>query len=140
MQYIEKGSGDPDGGKALFLPTVPFPQNLTPGPMAISDMANAFGVTHRTLHFYEEKGLIQADRIGSMRVYPPRQVHVMAVVNLCRETGMPIAQIQDLLADLGRTGSQSEADTVFREALLARKRELTAHQSIIRRQMQQVND
>ncbi len=123
-----------------FLPTIPFPQNIPPQTMAISDMANVFGVTHRTLHFYEEKKLIEADRIGTMRVYSGRQVHVMAVVNLCRETGMPIAQIQELMAELAATKEQNEADKIFHAALLARKRELTANQSIIRRQMQQINE
>lgn len=140
MTPSERMAGLAAEGHASFLPAVPFPPNIKPGPMAISEMANVFGVTHRTLHFYEEKGLISAERIGAMRVYTPRQVHVMAVVNLCRETGMPIAQIQDLLSDLAQVDTQSDADRLFRETLMARKRELTASQSIIRRQMQQIND
>lgn len=142
MHYTEKLSNQPGSlvCETFFLPSIPLPSNVKPGPMAISDMANVFGVTHRTLHFYEEKKLIAADRIGAMRVYSPRQVHVMAVVNLCRETGMPIAQIQEMMAELAEGRDQTDADRIFRETLLARKRELTASQSIIRRQMQQIND
>ncbi len=103
-------------------------------------MANAFGVTHRTLHFYEEKGLLSAARVGPMRVYGPDEIQQMAVVNTCRETGMPVAVIQELLEALASADSQDEADGIFRAAMIARKRELTAQQSTIRRQMQQINE
>lgn len=129
------------GRKSIrFLPATPLPENLPTGRLAIADMANAFGVTHRTLHFYEEKGLLTAARVGPMRVYGPQEIQQMAVVNTCRETGMPVAVIQELLEQLSAAASQEEADAVFRAAMTARKRELAAQQSTIRRQMQQVNE
>ncbi|WP_281431853.1 MerR family transcriptional regulator [Rhizobium setariae] len=103
-------------------------------------MANMFGVTHRTLHFYEEKRLLRPKRLGAMRVYEPRQVQIMATINLCREIGMPVAQIQELLAELADTATQSECDRVFHAALESRKKELIADESLIRRQMQQINE
>ena len=80
-------------------------------------MANAFGVTHRTLHFYEEKGLISADRIGLMRVYGLNDVLRMAVINICRETGMSIAVIQELMDELRKAETQEAAKHMFRDAL-----------------------
>lgn len=127
-------------GGTEFFPAIPLPQKIPGKPVAIADMANIFGVTHRTLHFYEEKKLLQADRIGAMRVYGPHQIRTMALINLCRETGMAIVQIQELLAELAEAGSQTEADTIFRNALLARKRELVSSESLIRRQMQQIGE
>jgi DNA-binding transcriptional MerR regulator len=103
-------------------------------------MANAFGVTHRTLHFYEEKGLISANRIGLMRVYGQDDVMRMAVITVCRDTGMPIAVIQELMDELRNADSQEAAETIFREALQVRKRELTAEMSTLHRQLQQVGD
>nr|WP_314084759.1 MerR family transcriptional regulator [uncultured Shinella sp.] len=123
-----------------YLPVTPLPENLPAGRLAIADMANAFGVTHRTLHFYEEKGLLKAARVGPMRVYGPEEIQQMSVVNTCRETGMPVAVIQELLERLSSAESQDEADTIFRTAMTARKRELVAQQSTIRRQMQQINE
>jgi DNA-binding transcriptional MerR regulator len=122
-----------------YLPAFPLQQRLPARPIAIADMANMFGVTHRTLHFYEEKKLLHADRIGAMRVYGPHQVKIMALINLCRETGMAIAQIQDLFGELEGIRSQEEANAILRNALAARKRELVSGESLIRRQMQQVN-
>lgn len=103
-------------------------------------MANAFGVTHRTLHFYEEKNLIAAGRAGLMRVYDRRQAARMAIVNACRETGMPVAVIQELMEALDQARSQDEADTAFLQALETRKRELTAEQSTVLRQMHRLNE
>ncbi len=123
-----------------FLPAAPLPDDLPEGRLAIADMANVFGVTHRTLHFYEEKGLLTAARVGPMRVYGPAEIQQMAVVNTCRETGMPVAVIQELLGDLSGAESQQEADEIFRTAMIARRRELAAQQSTIRRQMQQINE
>jgi DNA-binding transcriptional MerR regulator len=134
-------SGDSEStGDAQFLPGVPLPQKIPTKPVAIADMANLFGVTHRTLHFYEEKKLLQPSRIGAMRVYSPRQVKVMALINLCRETGMPVLQIQDLLTELSEAGSQQECDEIFRVALTSRKKELMSDESLLRRQMQQINE
>ena len=129
-----------DNSDARFLPAIPLPKRLPSKPIAIADMANFFGVTHRTLHFYEEKKLLQPSRIGAMRVYAPREVKVMALVNLCRETGMPIVQIQELLLELNETETQVDCDRIFRDALSNRRKELTADESLIRRQMQQINE
>ena len=137
----KKADGRSSARKSIrFLPIAPLPVNLPEGRLAIADMANAFGVTHRTLHFYEEKGLLTAARVGPMRVYGPDEIQQMAMVNTCRETGMPVAVIQELLERLSTAESQEEADGVFRNAMAARKRELVAQQSTIRRQMQQINE
>lgn len=121
-----------------FLPFVKIPEDLPQGPIAIADMANAFGVTHRTLHFYEEKNLIRAGRIGLMRVYSQSDAHRLAIITLCREVGMPIAVIQELLEELAGTTSQQECEAIFMNALMIRKRELIAGLSTVHRQMQQI--
>lgn len=123
-----------------YLPATAVPPDLPSGPIAIADMANAFGVTHRTLHFYEEKGLLSAGRIGLMRVYTHQAAIQMAVVNTCREIGMPVAVIQELMDLLHGAHTQEEADEIFRDALLVRRRELLASLSTVRRQMQQITE
>jgi DNA-binding transcriptional MerR regulator len=125
-------------GPSGFLPRLPIPYHGTDDRLAIAEMAEAFGVTHRTLHFYEEKGLLSAARMGSMRVYDEAHIRRMAVINACREIDMPIAAIQELMAGLDSAESQAEADRLFETALQARRRELAAQQSILRRQMQRI--
>lgn len=121
-----------------YLPQIPLPGELPAEPVAIADMANMFRITHRTLHFYEEKGLIKAGRVGLMRVYSHADISRMALINACREIGMPVAIIQELMEELAAAGSQEAASAIFQQALVARKRELIAALSTIRRQMQQI--
>lgn len=137
-QFFAEQADDPDD--VYFLPTIPLPKRLPNKPIAIADMANLFGVTHRTLHFYEEKKLLQPSRMGAMRVYAPHQVKLMALVNLCRETGMPIVQIQELLMELSDAATQSDCDRTFRKSMSDRKKELMADESLLRRQMQQISE
>jgi DNA-binding transcriptional MerR regulator len=137
-----RGTGMPSiaAEKTGFLPDVQLPSNLPTKDIAIAEMANAFGVTHRTLHFYEEKHLIAAGRSGLMRVYDRKQAARMAIVNACRETGMPVAGIQDLMEAFDQACSQDEADNLFLQALETRRRELTSEQSTVYRQMHRINE
>jgi DNA-binding transcriptional MerR regulator len=138
---LEPGDGfkKPGSGSMRFLPDVQIPSNLPSTAIGIADMANAFGVTHRTLHFYEEKNLIRAGRAGLMRVYDRVQVARMAIINACRETGMPVAVIQELMEELDGAVTKEHAEKIFLQALDTRRRELTAEQSTILRQMHRVN-
>ncbi|MDO9418770.1 MerR family transcriptional regulator [Pararhizobium sp.] len=130
----------PEQDSIPFLPFLPLPSNLPPRQIAIAEMADAFGVTHRTLHFYEEKGLMTATRLGTMRVYDMSHARRMAVINACREIDMPIAVLQELMQSLSLADSQQQAEAAFYSALQARKRELTAQQSNLRRQMQKISE
>jgi len=123
-----------------FLPDISLPSSLPAEPVPIADMANIFGVTHRTLHFYEEKALLTSKRIGQMRVYSHRNVQRMAVINVCREVGISVASITEIMEKLVRSRSQEEADDIFRDALRQRKRELTAELSTLQRQAQQIEE
>ena len=123
-----------------FLPDISLPSSLPAEPVPIADMANIFGVTHRTLHFYEEKALLTSKRIGQMRVYSHRNVQRMAVINVCREVGISVASITEIMEKLVRSLSQEEADDIFRDALRQRKRELTAALSTLQRQAQQIEE
>lgn len=137
LQPITTTSGQ--SGMDMIFPDIVLLKEPPKDPVAIADMAEFFGVTHRTLHFYEEKGLIKAQRIGLMRVYGRNEVARMALINICREVGMPISVIQDLFDTLSTATSKSEANLILEETLLARRRELAANLSTVHRQLQQLN-
>ena len=131
---------DPGGRQPIirFMPQIAAPAKLPVAPLAIADMAEAFGVTHRTLHFYEEKGLLTPERLGTMRVYNEQSIQRMAVINACREVGVPLSSIQELMLALETASSQEEADRHFRNLLDTRRRELTSDVSTLHRQIQQI--
>jgi DNA-binding transcriptional MerR regulator len=126
-------------GMEMIFPDIVLLKPPPKEPVAIAEMAEFFGVTHRTLHFYEEKGLLKAQRIGLMRVYGRNEVARMALINICREVGMPVSVIQDLFDTLSAATSKSEANMILEETLLARRRELAANLSTVHRQLQQLN-
>ncbi|MCO5730241.1 MerR family transcriptional regulator [Rhizobium sp. SSA_523] len=123
---------------AGFLPDIARPLPASEAPLAIADMADLFGVTHRTLHFYEEKMLITAQRFGQMRVYDGETIRRMAVICACRDIGMSLSAIQALMQALGQSRSQDEADRLFATVLEERRREITSDLSQINRQIRRI--
>nr|WP_325099708.1 MerR family DNA-binding transcriptional regulator [Aquamicrobium zhengzhouense] len=75
----------------------------------IGDMANLFGVTLRTLRFYEDKGLISPKREGNTRLYSRRDISRLNLIMLGRKVGFSlreVKQIMDLYDPEGRNIKQ----------------------------------
>jgi len=65
--------------------------------MTISEMARQFGVTLRTLRFYEDRGLIRPRRAGNARFYSvPDRLRVQMILN-GKRLGFTLAEIADLI-------------------------------------------
>lgn len=64
---------------------------------SIGDLAREFGVTHRTLRFYEDKGLISPRREGLNRIYSRRDRARLKLVILGKKVGFPLAEIKKML-------------------------------------------
>jgi DNA-binding transcriptional MerR regulator len=84
--------------------------------LRIGDLASATGTTLRTLHYYEELGLIRpATRTpGGFRLYEPRQLERLQLVQELRALGLELTQIKELFAaheaeDGGGGGSMRHA-------------------------------
>lgn len=131
-------SAPPSVIPAGFLPRLTGMDALPPHPLPIAEMADLFGVTHRTLHFYEEKQLLVPERNGTMRIYDTACVMRMMVINTCREIGMSLIAIQEMMERLSQTSSQPEADELFRHVISTRRRELFAEVSLITRKVGQI--
>ncbi|MEZ5871626.1 MAG: MerR family DNA-binding transcriptional regulator [Nitratireductor sp.] len=63
----------------------------------IGDLASEFGVTLRTLRFYEDRGLISPDREGSTRLYSPKDRSRLKVILLAKKVGFSLVEIQELM-------------------------------------------
>lgn len=85
----------------------------------IQEVARELGVTHRTLRFYEDKGLIAPQRIGTTRVYSKREMGRMQLILRGKRLGFSIREIGEFL-DLYDADPQQHAQI---EALLERVRE-----------------
>jgi DNA-binding transcriptional MerR regulator len=63
----------------------------------IGEMAESFGVSLRTLRFYEDKGLIQPRRIGNARLYSHRDKARLRLVLLGRKVGFSLREVKQMM-------------------------------------------
>lgn len=63
----------------------------------ITELAREFGVTPRTLRFYEDKGLLSPTRRGQNRVFSYRDRVRLKLILQGKRVGFPLADIKELL-------------------------------------------
>jgi DNA-binding transcriptional MerR regulator len=63
----------------------------------IGDLAREFGVTLRTLRFYEDKGLITPDRVGTTRLYSAEDRERLQIALFCKRIGLSLGEIREML-------------------------------------------
>jgi DNA-binding transcriptional MerR regulator len=63
----------------------------------ISELAAEFGVTLRTIRFYEDSGLIAPRREGRQRVFGPRERVRLALILRGRRLGFSLEQIRTIV-------------------------------------------
>lgn len=71
------------------------------GTLTVGDVARRSGVPVSTVHFYEAKGLIAGWRTeGNQRRYHRAVLRRIAIIKIAQRAGIPLAVINDALADL----------------------------------------
>ena len=95
----------------------------------IGDLSREFGVTLRTLRFYEDKGLLNPRRQGTTRLYDKRDRARLKLVLLGKRIGFSLVEIKEIL-DLYDLGDNQE--TQFRISLekLQNQGEILAKQKV----------
>jgi DNA-binding transcriptional MerR regulator len=63
----------------------------------IGELAKQFGITLRTLRFYEDKGLISPKRDGAMRLYSRRDKARLKLILLGRKVGFSLREVKQML-------------------------------------------
>jgi DNA-binding transcriptional MerR regulator len=65
----------------------------------IGDLAREFGVTLRTLRFYEDRGLLSPRRDGTARIYDLRDRDRLSVILKGKQLGFTLTEIRAMLAE-----------------------------------------
>ena len=65
----------------------------------IGDLAREFGVTLRTLRFYEDRGLLSPRRDGTARIYDPRERERLSVILKGKQLGFTLTEIRAMVAE-----------------------------------------
>ena len=81
---------------------------------SIAQVADEFGVTHRTVRHYEELGLISPERRGTARVYHRRDRTRLGLILRGKRLGFPLEEIRTIidLYDVPR-GRRSQLEYVL---------------------------
>ena len=75
--------------------------------LTISQMSRLYGVSQRTLRFYEDRGLIKPRREGNARYYRGADRVRMEMILKGKKLGFTLTEIQDLI---GGKGASETAD------------------------------
>lgn len=68
-----------------------------PEMLGIQEAARQLDVTMRTLRFYEDKGLIAPQRVGTTRIYSRREITRMRLILRGKRLGFSIREIKEFL-------------------------------------------
>lgn len=69
----------------------------TAATFAISDLAREFGITPRTIRFWEDQGIIAPQREGRNRVFARRDRARLKMALRGKRLGLSLAEIKDLI-------------------------------------------
>ena len=70
----------------------------------ITELCREFGITLRTIRFYEDKGLLSPRRVGGTRVYTRRDRARLALILRSKAIGASLAEIKHYLDLYGAHG------------------------------------
>ncbi|WBQ09642.1 MerR family DNA-binding transcriptional regulator [Hyphomonadaceae bacterium ML37] len=98
----------------------------------IAELAEAHGVSQRTIRFYEDKGLISPRRVGGQRVYSEADSKRLSLILRAKSIGTKLSDIRTFLELYGREGEGRARQLAFViektaaeiEALEAKKRQI----------------
>lgn len=64
---------------------------------SITELTREFGVSTRTLRFYEDEGLIHPERRGRTRLYRPADRRLLREILRGRRIGFTVAEIREII-------------------------------------------
>lgn len=105
----------------------------------IADLANEFGVTTRTIRFYEDKGLISPTREGQRRIYSPRDRVRLRLIMRGKRLGLSLDEIADLMDLYDADPSEVTQLKQFIDVVRARKSVLEEQKKDIDESLTELN-
>jgi DNA-binding transcriptional MerR regulator len=81
----------------------------------VRELADELGVSTRTLRFYEDQGLIAPQRLGTARIYHPRERTRLALILRGKRFGMTLSEISDIVGmyDGAASGERRQLQTLL---------------------------
>ncbi|OHX14566.1 MerR family transcriptional regulator [Chromobacterium sphagni] len=97
----------------------------------ISDLAQEFDVTLRTIRFYEEQGLIEPQRDGRQRLFSRRDRARLKLILRGKRIGLSLAEIREIIDLYQLAHDEASQSQKLLDLLLARRRQLESQRQDI---------
>ncbi len=95
---------------------------------SIGDLASEFGVTTRTIRFYEEKGLLNPQRNGKHRVYSPSDRTKLRLILRGKLLGLSLDESAEIILMYGSPGNNRKQLEKLIATIEAKRAELKQQQ------------
>lgn len=110
-----------------------------PATFSISDLAREFGITPRTIRFYEDQGLLAPRREGRTRVFTRRDRTRLKLALRGKRLGFSLAEIRYLIEMYDTARDKNTQLTEFLNGLSQRKAALQQQREDIEAVLQEVS-
>jgi len=105
----------------------------------IAELAKEFGVTTRTVRFYEDKGLISPTREGQRRIYSPRDRVRLRLIMRGKRLGLSLDEIAELMDLYDSDPSEVTQLKQFIDVIRERKTVLEGQKKDIEESLSEMN-
>ncbi|NNG40143.1 MerR family DNA-binding transcriptional regulator [Flexivirga sp. ID2601S] len=100
---------------------------------SIAQLAEEFGLTHRTIRHYEELGLLSPERRGTVRVFHRRDRTRLELIVRGKRIGFPLEEIRTIIDMYDETPGESGQLVYLLDQIAARRAELEQRRADIDR-------
>jgi DNA-binding transcriptional MerR regulator len=112
-------------------------RNMT---FSIGDLAGEFGVTTRTIRFYEEKGLLQPRREGTRRIYSPADRTRLRLILRGKRLGLSLDESAEIIRLYGSPGNNRRQLELLVEKIQQRREALRRQQRDLEAMLKELAD
>lgn len=107
---------------------------------SISELAREFGITTRTIRFYEDRQLIHPAREGTRRIYSRRDRTRLKLVLRGRRLGWPLDDLRDMISMYDAPGGEHRQLELMIEKLQQNRSILLKQQEDIRQSLAELDE
>lgn len=111
-----------------------------PSTYSISDLADEFDVTTRTIRFYEEKRLLNPAREGTRRVYSPADRTKLRLILRGKRLGLSLNESADIILMYGSEGSNRRQLETLIAKIQEKRAELKRQQADLKAMLRELAD
>ncbi len=107
---------------------------------SVAELAKELDITTRTLRFYEDRGLIAPQRVGTARIYSRRDRARMIIILRGKRLGFTLREIKDYLDLYDLDHNKAEQLHLLTQAVSERIRRLEQQRQALEETLGELND